>query len=80
MQIISPKTDFCAKELFSHETIRRHFISDVTGIRLEDIRSVHLSNTYLWKRHRKQKQGILDVLIELNGDANDARENIIDKT
>ena len=69
MQIISPKTDFCAKELFSHETIRKHFISDVTGIRLEDIRSVHLSNPYLWKRHRKQKQGILDVLIELNDDA-----------
>lgn len=69
MQIISPKTDFCAKELFAHETIRKYFISDVTGIRLEDIRSVRLSNPYLWKRYRKQKQGILDVLIELNDEA-----------
>ena len=49
-----------------HETIRKYFISDVTGIRVEDIRSIRLCNPYLWKRYRKQKQGILDVLIELN--------------
>lgn len=67
MQIISPKTDFCAKELFSHEIIRKHFISDVTGIPIEDMKSVCISNPYLWRRHRKQKQGIVDVLVELNG-------------
>ena len=67
MEIISPKTDFCAKELFSHETIRKHFISDVTGIPMDDIRSVRLGNPYLRKRYRKQKQGIMDILVELNG-------------
>ena len=66
MEIISPKTDFCAKELFANEIIRKYFISDVIGIRVEDIRSIRLCNPYLWKRYRKQKQGILDVLIELN--------------
>lgn len=59
MDIISPKTDFCAKELFANPIIRKCFISDVTGIALEDIRSVRLCNPFLWKRHRKQKQGIL---------------------
>lgn len=66
MQIISPKTDFCAKELFLHETIRKHFISDVTGIPLERIKSVRISNPYLSRRYQKQKQGIMDVLVELN--------------
>ena len=73
MEIILPKTDFCAKELFANEIIRKYFISDVIGIPLKDIRSIRLCNPYLWKRYRKQKQGILDVLIELN---NRAKVNI----
>jgi predicted transposase/invertase (TIGR01784 family) len=32
------------------------------------IRSTRLLNTYLWRRYRYQKQGILDVLVELNDD------------
>lgn len=66
MDIISLKCDYCFKEWFSNETIRRYFISDVLDIPIEDIRSVRLSNTFLWKRYRMQKQGILDVLVELN--------------
>lgn len=68
MEIISPKTDFCAKELFANPVVRKYFISDVTGIALEEIRSVRLCNSFLWKKHKMQKQGILDVLIELNDD------------
>ena len=67
MQIISPKTDFCAKELFLHEVIRKHFISDVTGSPLERIKFVRISNPYLSRRHRKQKQRIVDILVEMNG-------------
>ena len=73
MDIISPKADFCAKELFSHETIRKYFISDVTGIPLEQIRSARIGNPYLSQWRRKQKQGIVDVLVELN---NTAKVNI----
>ena len=69
MDIIVPTTDFCAKELFEHELILRYFISDVTKIPLSEIRSVHLCNPYLRKHYRKQKQGIVDVLVELNNDA-----------
>lgn len=66
MEIISLKCDYCFKEWLANETIRRYFISDVLDIPVEDIRSVKLGNTFLWKRYRMQKQGILDVLVELN--------------
>lgn len=66
MKIISPKYDYCAKELFRNEVVRNHFLSDVLEIPMEEIRSSRLLNTFLWKRYRSQKQGILDVLIELN--------------
>lgn len=55
-QILSLKYDFSFKYLFLNEEIRRHFISDVLGIPLEEIRSVRLTNTFLRKRYRKQKQ------------------------
>lgn len=60
MNIISPKYDFSAKELFSNEVVRRHFISDVLGIPIEQIRSVRMLNPFLRKCFRLQKQGILD--------------------
>ena len=62
------RSDYVVKELFRDETILRYFISDVLGIRQESIRSLRLRNTFLWKRHKKQKLGILDVVVELNDD------------
>lgn len=64
--IISPKWDYCMKELFRNQVIRKHFISVVLGIPVEEIRSTRLLNTYLWKKYRYQKQGIIDSLVELN--------------
>ena len=72
-KIVSLKFDFSFKHLFLNEEVRRHFISDVLGIPLEEIREVRLVNTFLWKRYRRQKQGIVDVLVELN---HDSRVNI----
>ena len=72
-KIISLKYDFSFKHLFLNEVVRRHFISDALEIPLEEIRSARLANTFLWKRYRKQKQGILDVVVELN---NDSKVNI----
>ena len=68
-KIISLKYDFSFKYLFQNEAIRRHFISDALGIPLKDIRSVRMANTFLWKQYWKQKQGILDVVLELNDDS-----------
>lgn len=60
MEIVSLKCDYCFKEWFSNETIRKYFISDVLDIPVENIRSVRIANPFLRKRYREQKQGILD--------------------
>ncbi len=60
--------DFAFKRLFLNGKIRKGFISDVLGIPPDEIRSVRLANPFLWKRHYREKQGILDVLMEVNGD------------
>ena len=66
MGIISLKYDYFFKHLMTNETIRKHFLSDVLGIPLNKIKSVRLANTFLWKMYRRQKLGILDVLLILN--------------
>ncbi len=40
-----------------YSKIRKHFISDVLGIPLEQIKSVRMANTFLWKRYRRDKEG-----------------------
>lgn len=68
LKIVSPKSDFCLKELLSNTVVLRHFISDVLGIPAEQIRSLRLAGTFLWKRYKNQKLGILDVMAEMNDD------------
>ena len=63
--IVSLKYDDSFKQLFLNEEIRRYFISDALGIPVEEIRSVHLANTFLWKQFRWQKQGILGAIKEV---------------
>ena len=69
MELISLKADFAVKELFAHEKVRKQFLSDTLGIPLEDIKSVRLLNPFLRRRYKRQKQGILDVVLELNDNA-----------
>ncbi|MBO5071013.1 MAG: Rpn family recombination-promoting nuclease/putative transposase [Roseburia sp.] len=66
MDIITLKFDLTTKELFRNKIVLKYFVSDVLDMPLEKIRSVRLLNTFLWRRYRWQKQGILDVLVELN--------------
>lgn len=68
MELISLKADFAAKELFTHEKVRKQFLSDILGIPLKEIKSVRLVSPFLRKLFRRQKQGILDVALELNND------------
>lgn len=72
-KFLPPKSDVAFKELMRNEMVRRYFISDVLGISLEEIREVRLENTFLSRRSRREKQGILDVRVLLN---NDCRINI----
>ena len=70
MSVIVPLySDQSFKHLFLNEKVRRYFISDALGIPLERIRSTKLANTFLWRKYKKQKQGILDILILLNDDS-----------
>lgn len=68
MKIVSPKSDFCLKELLSNNVVLKHFISDILGIPPSRIKSLRPANTFLWKRYQNQKLGILDFLAELNDD------------
>ena len=65
-KFILPKSDVAFKELMRNEEVRKHFISDVLQIPLEEIKSVRLENTLLSRRSRQEKQCILDVRVLLN--------------
>lgn len=65
-QFLPPKSDVAFKELMRNEIVRRQFISDVLGIPLQDIRRVYLENTFLGRRSKRDKEGILDVRLTLN--------------
>ena len=67
-KLISLKYDDVYREVFAHENVRKQFLSDVLGLPLESIRTARLVTPHLWKRHRSQKQGILDMALELNDD------------
>lgn len=66
---ISLKYDDVYREVFSHENVRKQFLSDVLELPLESIRTVRLVTPHLWKRYRRQKLGILDMALELDDDA-----------
>ncbi len=68
-RFLSLKYDYAFKELFQNEEVCRYFLSDVLKIPPEEIRSVRLVNTFLRRRLQKQKQGILDVALEMNDDS-----------
>lgn len=57
-KVVSLQYDFSFKHLFQNEEVRKYFLSDVLGIPAEEIRSVRLVNTFLWRQFRRQKQGI----------------------
>lgn len=66
--LVFPMDDIGAKKIFQEEEVRRRFISAVLSIPLEEIRSTRLLNTHLLRRFRRDKEGIVDIIIELNDD------------
>lgn len=66
MEIISPKSDYAYREVFSYESVRKQFLSDVMGIPLGEIKKVRVTTPFLWKRRARQKQGILDMALEMD--------------
>ena len=68
MKIVSLKTDFAFKEFMSNEVVLRYFLAATLDVDVDFIRSVRLLNPFLGRFFRRQKQGILDVLVEFNDD------------
>ena len=66
--IMKPKVEFCFKELMEFEEVRQGFIAAVLGIEPEEVIKTELLPTHLRVRHNKDKLGILDVRVILNGD------------
>ena len=50
--------DWCGKELFSIKEVRESFLSDILKIPRDSIKDTEIINSSLWKRRRKDKQGI----------------------
>ncbi|MBO5155048.1 MAG: Rpn family recombination-promoting nuclease/putative transposase [Eubacterium sp.] len=65
MEIISPKMDFVFRELMEDDEVRRYFICDALNMPVEQVKETRLGNPFLRRRHRKMKQGILDVKVFL---------------
>ena len=70
--MIFPMEDIGAKCIFQLEEVQKNFISAALDIPEEEIKSIKLLNTHLLRKYRMDKEGIVDVLLELNN-----RENIL---
>ena len=67
--LMKPKVDVAFKEIMEDEKARTGFLSAVLKISPEDIRETRILNTSLRREHEDDKQGILDVRLLMNDDA-----------
>ena len=67
--LMKPKVDFAFKEIMTDEKARTGFLASVLKINPEDIKETQILNTNLRKEHEDDKQGILDVRLLMNNDA-----------
>lgn len=67
--LMKPKIDFAFKEIMADEKARTGFLAAVLKIDPEDIKETQILNTNLRREHEDDKQGILDVRLLMNNDA-----------
>lgn len=67
--LMKPKIDFTFKEIMTDEKARTGFLSTILKINPEDIKETHILSTNLRKEHKNDKQGILDVRLLMNNNA-----------
>ena len=67
--LMKPKIDFAFKEIMADEKARTGFLAAVLKIKPENIKSTQILNTNLRREHEDDKQGILDVRLLMNDDA-----------
>lgn len=66
---MKPKIDFAFKEIMTDEKARTGFLAAVLKIKPENIKATQILNTNLRREHEDDKQGILDVRLLMNDDA-----------
>lgn len=66
---MKPKVDFAFKEIMTDEKARIGFLAAVLKINPEDIKETQILNTNLRREHEDDKQGILDVRLLMNDNA-----------
>ena len=67
-KLMKPKIDFAFKEIMMDDEVRKGFLSAVLKIKPEDIKETKILNTYLRKKYKNDKFGILDVRILMDDD------------
>lgn len=67
--LMKPKIDFAFKEIMTDEKARTGFLAAVLKIKPENIKATQILNTNLRREHEDDKQGILDVRLLMNDDA-----------
>lgn len=63
--VMKPKIDFCFKKLMEDEEVRRGFLAAVLCVPKDSIKDTELLPTVLRKDYEEDKQGILDVRVQL---------------
>ena len=63
--LMSPKVDFCFKELMRNSEVRKGFLSAVLGLSPEEIEETVLLPTHLQQENADDKLGILDVQVRM---------------
>lgn len=63
--LMSPKVDFCFKELMRNSEVRKGFLSAVLELSPEEIEETELLPTHLQQENADDKLGILDVQIRM---------------
>ena len=54
-QLMKPKIDFAFKEIMGDSEVRKGFLSAVLKINPEDIKETKIIDTFLRKKHKKDK-------------------------
>ena len=66
---MKPKIDFAFKEIMANETARIGFLAAVLELNPESIKETVILNTFLRREHEDDKQGILDVRLRMDNEA-----------
>lgn len=69
MKLVSLKTDYVFKEVFSRENVRKQFLSDVLGIPMENIRTIRITSSFLLRKPLNDADAVDDWIRLFNAES-----------